>query len=264
MKPQSTVGELFQKTGVLPGLVSLSIPLIQLFAALSVEISSAFSIEDFLLFPNFLNLTNFAVLLLILCFIGTFWYWRENEYTIGRKRDRSGEDNSLQSLMSEGSREEKITFKVLLIGAVVSVISLIVFAVTVIVSSQYGIHAFSTKHQLMLSIVQYVSYVTLLSALGTVIYIWLQSWMENAETERERSESDFKKNLLGALDSMGHLTPKVWRKEENKDKAVQGHWEVDLAIGERKYTVMTNYSGDEIYDVKEKKTIPGPVSEEKK
>lgn len=239
---------IFKETSILPSIFSLAIPLVQLFAVLSVEVSSAFSIDRLLFFPEILNLINFAVLLFTGACILTFWYWKEHEY--GLRKNEEGNEKRYYN------NEEKHTFKILWIGSIVALFCLLILMGTVMIKLYDVNYEFINKVGfLQIAAIQYIAYIGLLSSLGIVIYVGVQSRLEEIQQSREREDRDFKKNVFEVMSDMGHFTPRIWEKKPLKKKygniwQIGNAWQVTLSIGDQNYTLITSSDGSEIFEVK--------------
>lgn len=226
----------FQKEEILPSVVSIAVPLVQLISVVIIGLSSTFHVAQLLIFPDILNLVNLLVMLITFSAIGWFWYWRTNINWVASLY------NTEKNVYTP---PQKVVEKLTRYLIIWSIIVLLFFISMTIIGY---LNLFSSFKALWGSL-QYISYSLLLMSSGVAIYIWIYEFIQTKKTfQRE----DFIKNLIGTLGEQG-LIPrpdlKLLRNELAKNMSTRL---VEIEIDAKKLVLEASFDGREISKIYEK------------
>lgn len=218
-----------QKESLLPNLVSVLPPLVQLIAVVAVGLSDLFKFSSFFFKPELFTLINLSVIFIIISCIG-FLNWRSNRLIL----QRSQENLVDPQLKNYG------LLKFLLIFQIVAFLLLLSSVIIKITEESIKLPP------PLLPYLQYVSYVIFLSVSGIIIYIWLSDFVKRRQAYQRE---DFIPNLFESLRNQGYISEPGVKITKNQFLQNYSSRYVEIMIKNKKYHLTVSLDGLEIYEI---------------
>jgi hypothetical protein len=213
-----------------PTLISLLIPLVQLFAVVIVDINSTLRLNELFIYADLLPVANLLALMLIAASIGVYWYRKENYNWLVW-----GED-SKQTRFPQKEINTAL-FTMIIIGVITCLI-----IITSLILGKSG--TLPVEYKDTVAIVQIISYIVFVISIGIVAYIGLS---EYSKKQRDFKPEQYLNNLLSSMQFYGTIPrPTIHIKQRTMLQGNQLQILVNLEIGDDEKYLITNYDGKEI------------------
>jgi hypothetical protein len=233
-------------------LASLTPSLVQIIAFLAIEFTNVFNIEKILINANHLTIVNFIVILVSLCFIGLYTYWRANYFQLSFKSVLPTQNSEGSNIPDRSQIESQVLFKdnksifktlnvciVCAAGSILLLLAIITFKNTV-----------PQDWLIWCAFIQWISYVTFLTSLTLIIYIWLEDFQRRKNFDDDREK--FLSLVLEKLREAGWLAnTKVHLMLQNQNNKV-----ILFETNQKFHEVTTSFDGKEIIKVIEYNANP--------